>query len=173
MSYQRETVYHGKRFNVEKLTGVDERGKSFTREVVRHPGAVVVLPVLDDNHVVMIENYRVAVGATLLELPAGTREPNEPPEVTAERELIEETGYRAGRIERFHSFYASPGIMDEEMILYLATDLTPGEPERESGEEIENRVLTWDEAMQALSSGRIKDAKSIVGLLLYRDRMRK
>jgi ADP-ribose pyrophosphatase len=162
-----EVVFRGKRFNIERISATDSRGRQHTREVLRHPGAVVLLPLLDGDRVVMINNFRVSVGRTLLELPAGTVEPNEPHDKTAARELIEETGYRAERIEPFHKFYASPGVMDEQMILYVATGLVEGAPEREAGEEIENRIMTWPEINEAIRKGDIVDGKSLVGLLLY------
>jgi len=137
------------------------------REVVRHPGAVTIIPVVDSQHICLIRNYRVAVDETLIELPAGTLEPGEDPQRTAERELIEETGYRAGSCRLLHEFYLSPGILDEKMQLYLATGLTAGEPNREAGEQIENWVVTWDEALQLVRNGEIRDAKTIIGLLFY------
>ena len=162
-----ETVYHGKRFNVDRISGIDSHGREHIREVLRHPGAVVLLPLLDDNHVVLIRNFRVAIGKTLLELPAGTVEPNEPHAQTAARELIEETGYRADKIELFHRFYPSPGVMDEQMLLYIAEGLTHGDPAREAGEEIENQIMSWGEIDSAIESGEIVDGKSLVGLLLF------
>ena len=137
------------------------------REVVRHPGAVTIIPVVDSQHICLIRNYRVAVDETLIELPAGTLEPGEDPQLTAERELIEETGYRAGSCRLLHEFYLSPGILDEKMRLYLATGLMPGEPCRETGEQIENLVVSWEEALQLVRSGEIRDAKTIIGLLFY------
>lgn len=142
------------------------------REIVRHPGAVVVLPLLDDGRVCLIRNFRISVNQTLIELPAGTLEPGEEPIQNAERELIEETGYRAAKLQKLHAFYLSPGILDERMHLFLATGLSPGETAREVGEEIDNLVVPWEEAVQMAVDGRIQDAKSIVGLLLV-DRMLK
>ena len=142
------------------------------REIVRHPGAVVVLPLLDDGRVCLIRNYRISVNQTLIELPAGTLEPGEEPIQNAERELIEETGYRAARLRKLHAFYLSPGILDERMHLFLATGLTAGETAREAGEDIDNLVVPWDEALEMAVDGRIQDAKSIVGLLLV-DRLLK
>lgn len=159
------------KFNVVRETQTTPAGKAKTREIVRHPGACVIVPLLDDGRVCLIRNYRIAVGQTLIELPAGTLEPPEPPHVTAERELIEETGYRAAKIEFLHAFFLSPGILDEKMHLYLATGLTPGETAREEGEEIENWLVPWDEAIAMIFSGQIQDAKSIVGLL-WVDRQR-
>ena len=85
----------------------------------------------------------------------------------SERELTEETGYRAQRLEKLTSFFAAPGILDEEMHLYLATGLAPGAPEREDEEEIENLIVSWDEALAMIQQGDIRDAKTIVGLLYY------
>ena len=142
------------------------------REIVRHPGAVVVLPLLDDGRVCLIRNYRISVNQTLIELPAGTLEPGEEPLQNAERELIEETGYRAAKLQQLHAFYLSPGILDERMHLFLATGLTAGETAREAGEDIDNLVVPWDKAIQMAVDGQIQDAKSIVGLLLV-DRLLK
>ncbi len=160
-------LLNAQRFRVEMATRTDANGAVHQREVVRHPGAVTILPMVDQQHVCLIRNYRMAVAQTLIELPAGTLEPGEQPAVTAQRELIEETGYRAGRIEQVHSFFLSPGILDERMHLFVATDLTPGPAAREAGEEIENLVVTWDEALQMVRDGRIEDAKTIVSLLFY------
>jgi ADP-ribose pyrophosphatase len=160
-----ELLLKTKKFNVVRETIPTPGGKAKTREIVRHPGACVLVPLLDDDRVCLIRNFRISVNETLIELPAGTLEPNEPPQVTAERELIEETGYRAAKIELLHEFFLSPGILDERMHLYLATGLTPGPTAREDGEEIENLVVPWDEAIDLVFRGQIKDAKTIVGLL--------
>src|SRR5262245_35110469 len=154
-----------KKFRVVRETVRTPSGKDKSREIVRHPGACVLVPILNDGLVCLIRNFRISVSATLIELPAGTLEPNEPPHVTAERELIEETGYRAAKIELLHAFYLSPGILDEKMHLYLATGLTEGATAREEGEEIENLVVPWEEAIAMVFRGEIKDAKTIVGLL--------
>ncbi len=155
------------RFTVNAMTMTDKHGNKIMREVVRHPGAVVLLPILADGRVVMIENYRRSVDQVLLELPAGTIELNEPPELTAPRELMEETGYRAGRIEKVHEFYSCPGICDELMHLFAATDLVAGDPEREATEQIENRIVSKDEITQLIQRGEIRDAKTLVGLYWF------
>lgn len=152
------------RFSVNALEIVDANGQRLTREVVRHPGAVVLLPRLDDGRIVLIENHRHAVGETLLELPAGTIDPGETPEQTATRELTEETGYTAAKLEKIHEFYSCPGICDELMHLYLATELTAGEPDREATEQIENRIVRQDEIAGLIASGAVRDAKTLVGL---------
>lgn len=162
-----ELLMECRRFAVERITHPAPDGSQLVRDVVRHPGSVVILPLLENDQVCLIRNKRIAVGETLIELPAGTRETGEPPEVTAERELIEETGYRAEKIERTTSFFAAPGILDEQMILYTATGLTAGDPERELGEEIENLVVSRKEALAMVGDGTIRDAKTLIGLLLW------
>jgi ADP-ribose pyrophosphatase len=159
------------RFRVEEVTRTLPDGRSRTRAVVRHPGAVAIIPMVDANHVCLIANYRVSIGQTLLEIPAGTLEPNESPYATAARELLEETGYRVAQLEPLTSFFLSPGVLDERMHLFVAQQLTLGETARELGEEIENRVTPWEEAIAMIYEGRIHDAKTIAGLLYY-DRLR-
>jgi ADP-ribose pyrophosphatase len=128
---------------------------------------VVLLPLIDPDRVVLIENHRHTIGQTLLELPAGTREPNEPVEQTAQRELTEETGYRAGKLTLIHGFYSAPGICDEWMHLYAATELIPGDPDREASEQIENRIATRAEIRSWIAEGTIRDAKTLVGLYAF------
>ena len=137
------------------------------RHVIVHPGAVGVLPILDDGRVVLLRQYRIAVDAYLIELPAGTLEPGEEPIVSAQRELIEETGYTAGKIEPLITFYSSPGILREQLRLFVATELTPGETALEDGEDIELFVADWDEIRDMIARGEITDAKTLIGLLHY------
>src|SRR5947199_2547907 len=172
MEQKPELLLTTSKFRVVRETIKTPAGKTKTREIVRHPGACVIVPLLDDGRVCLIRNWRVAVNQTLIELPAGTLEPPEPPQKTAERELIEETGYRAKKIEFLHAFFLSPGILDEKMHLYVATGLTEGQTAREEGEEIENWLVPWDEAIAMIFRGEIKDAKTIVGLL-WDDRLRR
>lgn len=154
-------------FRVTREVFRTDDGREHVREIVRHPGAVTIVPVLDDGRVCLIENYRIAVERTLWELPAGTREPNEPPAETAMRELAEETGYRARSIHELTTFLMSPGILDETMHVYLATGLTPGATAHEAGEQITVRPVDWAEAMEMIRDGRIQDAKTVAGLLYY------
>ena len=160
-------VLEGVRFNVHEMQLTGSDGKTYHREVIRHPGAVVLLPLIDRDTVVLIENRRPSVGETLLELPAGTREPGEPVEETAGRELIEETGYRAGGLRPLLEFYSAPGICDELMHLFLATELTQGEHDREATEQIENRIATREEISRWVKDGTIRDAKTLVGLYAF------
>lgn len=167
MSTSEKVLLKCARFSIHEVEIPDRDGGCRTREVIRHPGAVVLLPLLEGNRVVMIENLRHSVGETLLELPAGTIDPNESPEQTADRELIEETGFRAAKIEKIHEFYSCPGICDERMHLYLATGLTAGEPDREATEQIENRIVAGDEIASLIDRGLIRDAKTLVGLYAF------
>ena len=167
MTQEEKHLLTTSRFDVVERTSNTDSGLPVHRQFVRHPGAVTIIPMIDENHVCLIQNYRVSVDETLIELPAGTLEPDEAPELTAHRELIEETGYQAQSLERLHGFFLSPGILDEWMQLYLATGLTPGPAAREAGEQIENMVVPWDQAMDLVRKQKIHDAKTIVGLLYY------
>jgi len=167
-----ELLFQGKRFQVVRMTTASDDGTGHERDIIVHPGSVVVLPLVSADQVCLIRNLRVAVGETLIELPAGTLEAGEDPLESARRELAEETGYRAGRLEKLSEFYMSPGILRERMHLYLATELTPGKEGREPGEEIENLLVSWREAIEMAQSGAIHDAKTLVGLLYY-DRFRR
>lgn len=158
------------RFRVEEVYQDIGEGKVRPRQVVRHPGAVAIVPMVDPDHVCLIRNYRPAVERTLIEIPAGTLEPCEPPTATAHRELIEETGYQAAKLTPIHQFLLSPGILDEVMHVFLAEDLSFVGEAREPGEEIENLVVPWSDAIAMVRRGEIADAKTIVGLLLCDER---
>jgi ADP-ribose pyrophosphatase len=162
-----DILFQGRRFRVERAVQTMADGSRHVREVVRHPGAVVILPLLDDGRVCFVRNYRVAVGQSLIELPAGTLEPEEDPARAALRELAEETGYRAGRLEHLITFCMSPGILDERMHLYLADGLEPGPMALEAGEDIEPLLCTWEETLNMTRRGDIRDAKPLAGLLYY------
>ena len=156
-----------RRFRVQSVQETTPDGTQRQREVIRHAGSVAIVPVVDEDHVCLIRNFRVSVGKTLVEIPAGTLEPDEDPRAAALRELAEETGYRADRLELLTACYLSPGILDERMHVFVATGLTLGPAAREPGEQIENLVVTWDEAIRQIRDGTIEDAKTIVGVLGY------
>jgi 8-oxo-dGTP pyrophosphatase MutT (NUDIX family) len=145
-------------------------GQRFDRDVIRHPGAVVVVPV-SGEHVLLVRQFRAAVGDVLLEVPAGKRDvPGEPPEVTAARELGEEVGRRAARIELLGKFYNSPGFSDELSWCYLALDL---EEVANDLQGIEEQHMTTEQVALAdvdrlIAEGSIVDAKTIIGLELAR-----
>ena len=159
------------RFRVVQIKEPRTDGTVGKRQVVRHPGAVTILPDLEDGRVCLIRNRRASVNKSLLELPAGTLEPGEDPVDCASRELAEETGYRSRSMKPIHEFFLSPGILDERMHLFHAQKLVPGSPEREPSEQIENVILSWEESIHLIQTGQIEDAKTIVGLL-YFDRFR-
>jgi ADP-ribose pyrophosphatase len=169
---ERRILFRAKRFHVERVPQPCADGTVRDREVVIHPGSVVVVPMASADAVCLVEVVRVAVGETLLELPAGTLDRDEPPLATAARELAEETGYRAGRIEPAGAFWMSPGILRERMHLFVAHDLVAGSQALEPGELIQPRVVPWGEAVAMCLDGRIMDAKSVAGILLHDARRR-
>jgi ADP-ribose pyrophosphatase len=164
---ERELLFQGARFRVERVSQTMPDGSRHAREVVRHPGAVVILPILEDGRVCLVQNYRAAIEQRLLELPAGTLESGEDPADCAHRELAEETGYRAGKMELMLSFWMSPGILDERMHLYLATRLAPGQMALDAGEDIQTQLLAWNEVLDMVRQGRVQDSKTINGILFY------
>jgi ADP-ribose pyrophosphatase len=139
-------------------------------DVVVHPGAVVILPVLADQRIVMIHNVRYAVARELQELPAGTLEHGEAPQSCAARELEEETGYKAGHIAPLGTFFTCPGICTEKMHAFVATELSPTAQRLEPSERIRTEIVTQEEAMNRVRDGRIEDAKTISCLTLYMQR---
>lgn len=147
-------------------------GRELERDVITHPGAVVVIAVQGDD-LLLVRQYRHAAGEALLELVAGTLEPNEEPIVTAGRELQEEAGYRAKKLTPLGGFYSAPGFCTEYLHLYLAEDLTPSRLPGDADEEIELVRLSLSEAVQMALQGRLRDAKSLVGVLHYAELRRR
>lgn len=162
-----ERVFQGRRFDVVRLRQTDEEGSEHIRDVVRHPGAVAIVPVLADGRICLLKNYRAAVGKTLIELPAGTLELGEAPLETARRELAEETGYRAGAMELLTTFYTSPGVLDERMYVYRATELVEGRAAPEPGEDLRPFLAAPDEIRAMIRQGAIEDGKTLAGLLYH------
>jgi 8-oxo-dGTP pyrophosphatase MutT (NUDIX family) len=142
-------------------------GRLTTREVVEHPGAVGILALTPKGKFVMVEQYRYAVGRTLLEIPAGTREPDETPVETAGRELREETGYSAAHLAEFARFFTSPGWATEEIILFLATGLDVGGPSPDPDEILNVVEVARDDIPVLMRDGRIADGKTITALALH------
>lgn len=160
-------LFQAKRFAVEEVTEILQDGSRHIRHVVRHPGAVVILPVVDPQIICLVYTYRAAIDRWNLELPAGTLDKGLPPEEVAKLELLEETGYRASSWTHVHSFAMSPGILDERMHFYVAEGLTAGAAQREVGEQMENRIFSWAEIDRLLRDRQIIDAKTLVALLWY------
>lgn len=162
-----EQVYSGVRVDVHRLKVKCPSGREAVREVIAHPGAVVMVPVMDNGDIVLIRNQRVAVGERLWELPAGTLEPDERPEATAKRELEEETGYRPSVIDPLTNFYSSPGFSNEVLYGYACKGLQLFEQSLDEGEDIQVEVHPWEAVIQMVGNGVIRDAKSIAALLYY------
>jgi ADP-ribose pyrophosphatase len=163
-------VFSGRVFDVSVET-VREADRTYIREVVHHPGSAVILPAFDDGTVGLVRQYRHPAVKYLLELPAGTLNDQERPEIGAARELEEELGIVAGRLEKLSEFFVSPGFCEEKMWLYLATDLKQTAQRLEEDELIEIVRLPIDRALQMISDGEIEDAKTIIGLLLAAPRL--
>lgn len=163
-------IFEGRVFDVTVDT-VREHGQTYVRDVVHHPGSAVILPVFDDDTIALVKQYRHPAVKYLLELPAGTLNDRERPEVGAARELEEELGLVAGRMEKLSEFFISPGFLSEKMWLYLATDLQETQQRLEDDEAIEIVRLPIDRALQMITENEIEDAKTIIGLLLAAPRL--
>lgn len=167
-----EIAYHGRLFDVVVDTIALPHGVTAVREIIRHPGAAGMIPVLDDGRIVCVTQYRHAAGSRLLEIPAGTVDKGETPLETAARELEEETGLHAGRIEPFGGLFVAAGYTSEYIHLFVCRDLTPSRTRAgDEDEDIEIETLSLDECLTAIEDGRIRDAKSQVGLLRYARRL--
>jgi ADP-ribose pyrophosphatase len=162
-----EMIYQGPVFGLRRDEVMEPTGLRATREVITHPGSVVVLPVLDDGRIVMIRQYRHATRQYLWELVAGRKEPDETPKQGAGRELLEETGYRAKRLTVFLDLFPTPGFLEERMYVVLAEGLKAGEAQPEEDEKIEVRAYKIKELTEMMKKGQLKDAKSIAGILYY------
>lgn len=164
----RESVFRGKLLRVRVDTVALPDGRTAQREVVEHPGAVAVLALTEAGEVVLVRQYRYAVGASSLELPAGCLDrPGEGVEEAAQRELREETGWEARDWRYLCAFHPSPGILGETMHLLLAAGLTAGAPEPEEDEFVEAVTMPLEAALEAVLTGAIRDAKTMVALLWY------
>jgi ADP-ribose pyrophosphatase len=175
---ERRTLHAGRYmlFEADRVARAD--GSESPRDIVVHPGAVVIAPLDDEGRLLLVTQYRMPAGGAMLELPAGTLDTHdgeiEDPLVAAHRELEEETGYRAGSMERIGGFWSAPGFSTEYLTLFLATELRPAEGERLAPDEDEDLRLSrlpWRDAVAAVEGGVIEDAKSIAGILLVARRL--
>ncbi len=159
-----DKLYEGKLLNL-RIDTVELPDKKYSkREIVEHPGGVAVIPITSDNCIVLVKQYRKAVEKFLLEIPAGKLELNEEPRETAIRELKEETGYIAGKVEYLLEFYTSPGFSNEKIYLFIATDLIPGDMELDAGEFIEIEKHNIHDLVKMVDRGEIIDSKTIIGI---------
>jgi ADP-ribose pyrophosphatase len=163
------SLYEGRIFDVT-LDRIAENGGEYDREVVHHKGSAVIVPLFADGTVALVRQYRHPAERSLLEIPAGSLNTGEDPQLGAERELEEEIGVRAGKIEKLAEFWVSPGFLTEKMFLYLATDLIESHQNLEDDEHIELERIPLSQAVAMALSGEIPDAKTIIGLLLTREK---
>ncbi len=166
--HSRETVYKGRVFSVVREQVTLPTGKTATLDVVRHPGASAVLPMRDDNTVILLHQYRRAVGGYIWEIPAGTLEENEAPLSCAQRELVEETGFSAGSWEKLGEIVPVPGYSDERIHLFLAKDLSPAQQNLDKDEVLDVHQMPLQKVLEMIRTGEIQDSKTINGLLMAR-----
>lgn len=168
-----ETIFTGKVITLK----VDEvrlpNGRTATREIVKHQGAVAVLPLTEDGKMIAVRQYRKALERSIVEIPAGKLEKGEEPLACAKRELEEETGYTAARYEHISSFYTSPGFADELLHLYMATGLQAGTMRLDEDEFVEVMALTLEEAQDMHRRGEIRDAKTVLALFAWENQVLK
>jgi ADP-ribose pyrophosphatase len=160
-----ETIYEGKVFDV-RLARIRDGEIEYEREIVAHHGSCVIVPVFADETVALVKQYRHAAQKYLLEIPAGTLKENELPEVGARREVEEEIGVRAGKIEKLTEFYVSPGFLTEKMHVFLATDLRASKQNLDEDEFLSIEKFGFEQIFQLIKNGEIQDAKTIVGIIL-------
>src|SRR6266436_100376 len=163
-------IHTGRVINLDVDTVRFPDGSTGELEIIRHPGAAAVVPFAsdprgDDPTILLIQQYRYATNGTLIEIPAGRLNPGEEPRVCAQRELLEEVGVKARRLERLTTIWTTPGFTDERLHLFLAADLTAGQHAREPDEFIEVTPRRLSEVLKLIRSGVISDAKTIVALL--------
>lgn len=160
-------LHKGRHFNFKTDEIQLPCGKTTTRDIVDHPGAVAIVPILDDGRILLVKQYRYTTGKELLEIPAGTLEKGEAPDNCARRELKEETGYTAGSMKKILAMYMAPGYSNEVIHLYFATALKASESHAEEDEDIFLEVYSADELIDGIEKNIIEDAKTIAGVLIY------
>ena len=165
-----EEIFRGRVFDVT-IDTIREGDKTYQREVVHHPGSAVIIPVFDDGTIALVRQYRHPAARYLLEAPAGTLNRGELPEAGAARELEEELGYVAGRLEKLTEFFVSPGFCEEKMWVYLATEMTETQQQLEDDEIVEVVRMPFSQALNIITTGEIDDAKTIIGVMLAAPRI--
>ena len=159
-----KSIYHGKVITVNIDTVTLPNGLTVDLEMVRHPGAAAVVPLKEDGTVILIRQFRHAAGGFIYEIPAGKLHPGEDPKACAARELEEEIGYQAGRLELLSSIFTAPGFTDEVIHIYKATAMTKGRQHLDRDEVLDVIEMPLQEAMDMIRVGTIRDAKTMVGL---------
>lgn len=159
-----KTIFKGKVVTLNLETVTLPNGATVELEVVRHPGAAAIVPMKDEQTVILIRQFRLAAGGFIYEIPAGKLFPGEDPQLCAERELEEEIGYRAATVERLETFLTAPGFTDEVMHLFKASNLTKTAQKLDHDEILEVVEMSLEKALAHVRDGTIRDAKTIVGL---------
>ncbi|MBI5960354.1 MAG: NUDIX hydrolase [Chloroflexi bacterium] len=160
-----EPAFSGKLVKVYLEMWEQAGGQQVTREIIRHPGAVAMIPLLPNGDVMLVEQFRAAAGRVMLEIPAGTLEPGEDPRAAAVRELQEEIGYKPGKLEKLGGEYAAPGYTSEYIHLFVATELEESRLQQDDDEQIDVMTLPLSEALRRIEQGEIEDSKTIIALL--------
>ena len=171
MSFQflsSEPVFQGHAFKIRRDTLKTPDGRETKYEIVEHVGSVIIIPVDEQGNLLFVRQYRHAAGKDLLELPAGTRDGNEPHEVCAAREIREETGMAAGKLERIGDFYLAPGYSTEFMAVFLATELTHNPLQPDADEFLQLEKIPIHRAIEMAERGEMPDAKTLAALFLAR-----
>jgi ADP-ribose pyrophosphatase len=166
-----QNIFTGAVFAVTRDRLREESGQEIIRDVVQHPGGAGGVALFADGRIALVRQYRHPAGRDLLEIPAGKIDAGETPETCAAREIEEELGVRVGRIEKLAEFYSTPGFCAEKLFVYLATELTPSTQKLDHDEEVEIVYMTLDEAWQLVERGEIEDAKTIIALMLTRQKI--
>jgi len=162
-----EVLFHGRVFELRRDRVAEPSGIEATREFIVHPGSVVVIPVFPDGRILLIRQYRHAAGQYLWELVAGHKEPNETVVEGARRELLEEAGYHARRVRKLLEIFPSPGFLSERMDIFVAEGLSKGQSRPEDDEKITTRIFRLPEILRWIRAGKIRDGKTISGILFY------
>jgi len=174
MSFKRqstERVYSGRLLKIDRDRVLLPNGGTTDLEMVRHPGAAAVVPFVSDDEILLVRQFRYAAQGFIYEVPAGTLNAGEAPEACAAREVQEEVGHQAGRLEHLASIYTTPGFTDEVIHLYIGRDLTPVPQQLDHDEVLTVERLRFAEAIAMIRDGRLVDSKSICALLLAQDRL--
>jgi ADP-ribose pyrophosphatase len=168
-----ERIYTGRIVTLRLDTVRLDNGYETQREVVEHPGSVVIVPIDEQGRVFLVQQYRLPVEREVLEIPAGTREPGEDAETCAQRELQEEIGFRAGKLVRLGDVFPTPGYSTERFSLFLATSLVPSHRDAEADEQIQVVPLPLNEVLRRIEAGETQDGKTILGVLWAARRLRR
>lgn len=166
-------IFKGRVIRLVNRDLVLPNGRSTTFSIVEHPGAVAIVPVFDNGDVILLKQFRPSIGAEIYEIPAGTLEEGEAPLATAKREIVEETGFKARTWEKIAEFYTAPGFCTELMHVFVAKGLSPAHAEGDADEILKPIRMSLAKALEMVRRKKVRDAKSIAGLLIYHGQRRK